>query len=95
LLVCGKVLVSFLAGYGSSSSADPVALADQAFAVAHFYGVLLEVARCLLPIFGTLFVAGVLVHLVQGGLSSCRTRCEDLSRIDPWRRCGGSLTRQF
>jgi flagellar biosynthetic protein FlhB len=85
LLVCGKVLVGFLAGYGKQQlGGTPWLWADQAFAVAHFYGVLVELARCLLPIFGTLFVAGVLIHLVQGGFLFLPDQVAmDLSRINP------------
>jgi flagellar biosynthetic protein FlhB len=85
LLVCGQALVNFVAGYGEQQlGGSPWLSADQAPAVAHFYGVLLELAQCLLPIFGTLWVAGVLVHLVQGGLHFLPDQVAmDLSRIDP------------
>ena len=71
LLVCGGALVDFLAGYGKQQLGGSAWLtADRATAVAHFYAVLAELARCTLPIFGALFVAGVMIHLNTAVTSS-------------------------
>jgi flagellar biosynthesis protein FlhB len=85
LLVCGRVLVEFIVGYGKEQLGGTAWLtADRALAVAHFHGVLAELARCLLPIFGTLFVAGVVIHLVQGGFFFLPERVAmDFSRLNP------------
>ncbi|MGO8750544.1 MAG: flagellar biosynthesis protein FlhB [Thermoguttaceae bacterium] len=85
LLYWGKAIVEFLARYGERQlGGDPWLEADRGACLAHFSGLLQELARILLPFFGLLMAAAIVVNLCQVGFLFLPSKVGfDLSRIDP------------
>ncbi len=78
-------LVEFLAAYGQRQlGGDPWLQTDTATAVAHFNGMLVELAPYVAPILGLMFVAAVIVNLGQIGFFFLPSKIGmDVSRINP------------
>ena len=85
LMLLGGGLVEFLGRYCQRQLGGGAWLsADLDFAVNQFNGTLWALGRVLLPLFGLLLVAAVLVNLVQTGpLFLPKKLAPDLTRLDP------------
>jgi flagellar biosynthetic protein FlhB len=86
LMMAGQALVDFLGRYTQQQLGGEAWLwADASFTVAHCTGVLWDLAKCLLPIFGLILLAAVLVHVGQIGFLFLPSRVSfDLTRLDPF-----------
>lgn len=84
LLTLGGSLANYLAGYSKRQFGGEAWLsADSAFVVNHWNGMILDLAKYLLPILGTLVLAGIVINLAQVGFLFLPSKVGlDLSRLD-------------
>lgn len=85
LMMFGGGLAAFLADYCRSQlGGQPCLSLNAETVVSHWAATLGALSRCLLPILGLLWLAGVVVNLVQSGFLFLPQRLAfDLARLDP------------
>ncbi len=90
LLMSGGAVLDFLGRYTRRQLGGRAWLAaDLDLAVVHWNDTAWEIARCLLPILGTLLIVAVLVNLAQVGfLFLPQKLAPDLTRLDPIKGLG-------
>jgi flagellar biosynthetic protein FlhB len=93
LMTLGGSLVEFMLQYCRQQlGGEPWLEADPEFAAFHLNQTIFGLARCLAPLFGMLFVAGVVVNVAQVGLLFVPEKLiPDISRLDPMQ----GLSRMF
>jgi flagellar biosynthesis protein FlhB len=93
LMMLGEGLAAFMSRYMRDQlGASPWLTADAGLAVSQWNQILLELAKVVLPIFGLMFVGGILVNILQTGFLFLPDKAApDISRLDPLR----GLSRMF